>query len=453
MTALLDTIRNAMPTGLTGSLVEITGMTAAVADFPAPLGALVHIDSDAAQPIAAEVVGFRGQLTIVCPFDELRGTRHGSRVRLARTRRSLRVGNALLGRVINAHGQSIDGRPAPMLDCEVPLRRSPPLASERPRIAETLPTGVRAIDSLNRCGRGQRMGVFAGPGVGKSVLLGMMSRYTAADVVVIGLVGERGRELNDFIERDLGPSGLARSVIVVATSNEPALVRVQAANTATSVAEYFRDQGKDVLLIIDSVTRFALAQREVGLAAGEPPATRGYPPSVFAELPRLVERAGRAAKGSITAFYSVLVEGDDPQEPIADALRGLLDGHLWLSRKLAQAGHFPAIDPLDSLSRLMNDIAPPDHVAAARAIRASLAAYRDKEDLIAVGAYRRGSDRVVDAAIDHRDKINAFLQQAVEEPADMQATMQQLLSLSASLNLGAAAVPAASVATPAPPRT
>ena len=436
-----QTIRDALPTGLSGSLVEITGMTAAVADFPAPLGALVAINDANGRPLPAEVVGFRDGKTIVCPLTELRGVRRGSRVRLVRTRRALWVGDELLGRIIDAHGHCIDGRPQPMLANTVPLRRDPPGATERPRISEPLPTGIRAIDALARCGRGQRLGVFAGPGVGKSVLLGMMSRYTSADVVVIGLVGERARELNDFIERDLGREGLARSVIVVATSNEPALVRQQAAHTATSVAEHFRDQGKDVLLIIDSVTRFALAQREIGLAAGEPPATRGYPPSTFAELPRLVERAGRATTGSITAFYSVLVEGDDPQEPIADALRGLLDGHLWLSRKMASAGRFPAIDPLESLSRLMTDIAPADELAAAQSIRELLAAYQEKEDLIAVGAYRRGANRLVDLALEHRDAIHDFLKQDMTERGVFDETSARLKQLGAAIAAGPKATP------------
>jgi FliI/YscN family ATPase len=290
---------------------------------------------------------------------------------------------------------------------------------------------VRAIDALLTCGRGQRLGIFSGSGVGKSVLLGMMSRYTDADVIVTGLIGERGREVNEFIQRDLGPEGLARSVVVVATSNEPALARVHAASTATAVAEYFRDQGKHVLLLMDSVTRFAMAQREIGLSAGEPPTTRGYPPSTFALLPRLVERAGRSRAGSISAFYTVLVEGDDETEPVADAVRGLLDGHVWLSRKLATRGHYPAVDVLGSISRLMNDVTTPQHQAAAQTIRQVLAAYAEHEDLLSIGAYRRGSNRVVDAAVEMREAIEGLLRQPIDQTTPFDEAVEKLLGLAA----------------------
>jgi flagellum-specific ATP synthase len=302
---------------------------------------------------------------------------------------------------------------------------------DRPPIDQPLSTGIRAIDGLLTCGRGQRMGIFSGSGVGKSVTLGMMARYTSADVIVVGLIGERGREVNEFIERDLGPEGLARSVVVVATSDEPALVRVQAAMTATAVAEYFRDQGRNVLLLMDSVTRFAMAQREIGLAAGEPPTTRGYPPSVFAMLPKLVERAGRSSCGSITAFYSVLVEGDDTNEPVSDTVRGLLDGHTVLSRKIASRGHYPAIDVLDSISRVMPAITSPGQLEAALKIKELLAAYRDHEDLISIGAYRQGANPIVDQAIAMRDEINRFLQQKVTERSSVDAAQAELIKLAA----------------------
>lgn len=417
LTEQLDAV---MPTALTGSVVRTVGITASVAGFPAPVGALAEIERQAGPPLLAEVIGFQDDLTLLYPMSRLTGVRRGNRVRLVRTARWLRVGRELLGRVINAHGQAVDGKPQPSLADRSPFDRRPPEPCSRPRIDTPLCTGIRAMDGMLTCGRGQRMGIFSGAGVGKSVTLGMMARYTAADVIVIALVGERGREVNDFIERDLGPPGLAKSVVVVATSDEPAVVRVQAAFAATAVAEHFRDEGKDVLLLMDSLTRFALAQREIGLAAGEPPTTRGYTPSVFALLPKLVERAGRARQGSITAFYSVLVEADDPNEPIGDATRGLLDGHVWLSRSLASRGHYPAIDVLESLSRLMPDVTTAEHLEAARAVRELLAAYRDHEDLISIGAYRRGSNPVVDAAIEMRDEINQCLQQRIDEPATLE---------------------------------
>ena len=444
-TAQLDAMQ---PTTIVGSIVRTEGLAAAAAGFPAPVGAVALIERLSGPPVEAEVIGFRGRETIVYPLGDMAGVRHGNRLRLQRTRRLLRVGPELLGRVVDARGRAIDRRPPPVLDERIPLAGSPPPATERPRIDAALSTGVRAIDGLLTCGVGQRVGIFSGSGVGKSVALGMMARYTSADVTVVALIGERGREVNDFIERDLGPTGLARSVVVVATSDQPALVRVQAAQAATTIAEYFRDLGKNVLLIMDSLTRFALAQREIGLAAGEPPTTRGYPPSVFALLPRLVERAGRAAAGSITALYSVLVEGDDTNEPVSDTVRGLLDGHIMLSRRLASQAHWPAIDVLESISRLFPEITPSEQRTAAQTVRELLAAYRDHEDLISIGAYRAGANPTVDAAIALRDEISQYLRQAIDERSSVETARTELVKLAqkcAAARRPASAAPAVPV--------
>src|SRR4051812_2313300 len=448
MEATLEKLNAISTASLTGTVAQTVGMTVSVADFPAPVGAVVRIERDGGSASDGEVVGFRDGHTLVYLLSATTGVRRGNRVRMRRSTRSLKVGPALLGRVIDAHGRCIDGRAQPMLPHRVQLDRQPPLATERPRIRKPLATGVHAIDTLLTCGRGQRLGIFSGSGVGKSVVLGMMGRNTNADVIVTGLVGERGREVNDFIERDLGRSGLSRSVIVVATSDEAALNRVHAAATATAVAEYFRDQGKHVLLLIDSVTRYAMAQREIGLAAGEPPATRGYPPSMFALLPRLVERAGQTRAGSITAFYTVLVEGDDENEPVADTMRGLLDGHVWLSRKLAGRGHYPAIDILSSISRLMKDITTPEHQAAALTLRQLLAAYAENEDLLSIGAYRKGSNRIVDVAVEMREAIDGLLRQAVDTSVPFEKSVEKLNALAAQCQAKLAPT-AAQMASPA----
>ena len=432
MTQLLEQLDAICPTALKGRVVSSEGTTVAVAGFPAPVGAIVEIEPQAGAPIQGEVIGFRDNETLVYPLGDISGVSRNNGVRLVRTNRSLQVGDQLLGRVVNAHGIPIDGlSPAALLD-RAKLNRRPPSAIDRPRIDTMLSTGIRSIDALLTCGRGQRLGIFSGSGVGKSVMLGMMARFTDADVNVIGLVGERGREVNEFIQRELGQDGLKRSIVVVATSDEPALLRVQAAQTATAIAEYFRDRGNHVMLMMDSLTRLATAQRELSLAAGEAPASRGYPPSVFSAIARLVERAGRSQDGSITAFYSVLVEGDDANEPVSDAVRGLLDGHVLLSRQLASRAHYPAIDVLESVSRLMTDIVSPQHLAASQRVRELLAAYRDNEDLITIGAYRKGSDSKIDAAIEMREKFNQFLCQRVDQPVTLESTREQLMRLVAA---------------------
>ncbi len=422
-------INSVMPARLVGTIVQTHGMTIAAAGFPAPVGSVAQIERPGSGFLEAEVIGFRDNLTILYPYSDITGVRRGNRIHMMKTLPWLRVGENLLGRVLNAEGKPVDNKPLPVLEDRILFDNDPPSASSRPRIDRILSTGVRAIDGMFTCGAGQRLGIFAGSGVGKSVTLGMIARYTNADVIVIGLIGERGRELNDFIQRDLGEEGLKKTVVVVSTSNEPALMRVRAPMTAMAIAEYFRDQGKNVLIMMDSLTRFAMAQREIGLAAGEPPTTKGYPPSVFAMLPKLVERAGRSNKGTITAFFTVLIEGDDHNDPIGDTVRGLLDGHIWLSRKLSTRGHYPAIDPIESISRLMPDICDCDHLKAARAMRKLLGVYLDNEDLISIGAYRQGSNPEIDQAIRMKPLIDQFLQQDVSDRAELSETVQKIIQL------------------------
>src|SRR5271168_1481833 len=366
------------------------------------------------------------------PLGELHGVGPGTKVLGSGAPFRVPVGPALLGRVIGGLGTPLDGREAPACAGARSTISSPPSALERPRINERVGLGVRALDGLVPCGRGQRLGIFAGSGVGKSSLLGMIARSTSASINVIALVGERGREVREFVERDLGDA-LKRSVVVVATSDQPALVRIKAAFTATTIAEHFRDQGHDVMLMMDSVTRFAMAQREVGLAIGEPPATRGFTPSVFALLPRLLERAGTSPEGSITGLYTVLVDGDDMNEPIADAVRSILDGHVVLTRALAHAGHYPAIDVLQSVSRLITEIVSPEVQAAGQHVRSAMAAYREKEDLISIGAYQRGTDPLADVAIDNRPALNAFLRQRVNDVGDAAEADRKLLALNTAM--------------------
>ncbi|MGD0453602.1 MAG: FliI/YscN family ATPase [Solirubrobacteraceae bacterium] len=425
--------RHGFVTNLIGLIIEATGLQAEVGEV-----CLVGTDRNRAA-VAAEVVGFREGRTLLMPLGELHGIGPGTRVLASGAPFRVAVGESLLGRVVDGLGNPQDGQhqsdPAHAGGAPLLARSTiatPPSALSRPRISERVGLGVRALDGLVPCGLGQRLGIFAGSGVGKSSLLGMIARSTSASINVIALVGERGREVREFIERDLGDA-LERSVVVVATSDQPALVRIKAAFTATTIAEYFRDQGHDVMLMMDSVTRFAMAQREVGLAIGEPPATRGYTPSVFALLPRLLERAGTSTSGSITGLYTVLVDGDDMNEPIADAVRSILDGHVVLTRSLAHAGHYPAIDVLHSVSRLIGEIVSPEVEQAGQRLRAALSVLHEKEDLVAIGAYQPGSDPALDAALAHRPQIERFLRQPVRERSDPLQTDARLLELGSSL--------------------
>ncbi|MFO7255949.1 MAG: flagellar protein export ATPase FliI [Bacillota bacterium] len=413
-----------------GWVSQVVGLTIESSGPRATVGQLctIHPAGDR-PPILAEVVGFRDRKTILMPLGEMQGIGPGNTVVAERRGLTAPVGWKLLGRVLDGLGRPMDGLGPLQAEGRYPVHRQPPDPLTRQRVTTPLPLGVRAIDGLLTCGRGQRLGIFAGSGVGKSTLLGMIARNTAADVNVIALIGERGREVRDFLEEDLGPEGLARSVVVVATSDQPALVRTKGAYLATAIAEYFRDQGKDVLLLMDSVTRFAMAQREVGLAVGEPPATKGYTPSVFAELPRLLERSGAGERGTITGLYTVLVDGDDLTDPIADSVRSILDGHVVLSRRLAERDHYPAIDVLASVSRVMREVTGPAQQRAAARVRALLAAYRDAEDLIQVGAYAHGSNPDVDTAIARMDAIDSFLRQGVDERTEFEETLRRLEAL------------------------
>ena len=429
MSALVEQVRRILPVALTGSVNKLVGLTVSVVGFPAPLGAVCSIVRENGAPVRGEVVGFRDDETVLLPYGDLVGVRRGNQVTLVQSAPGIRVGDRLLGRVLDGRGRFVDNLPPPPLPHRVGLDSVPTPPLRRPRINEPLGTGIRVIDAMLTCGKGQRLGIFAGSGVGKSVLMGQMARNSTADVNVVVLVGERGREVREFLEKDLGPEGLARSVVVAATSDEPALIRMRAAYVGTAIAEYFRDAGRDVLLMMDSVTRFALAQREIGLAAGEPPATRGYPPSVFALLPRLLERSGKTDRGSITGFYTVLVEADDANEPISDTVRGILDGHIMLSRKLAHQAHWPAIDVLSSISRSMPDVTSLEHRRNADSLKQLLAAYQESQDLISVGAYQSGSNPLVDAAIRMRDETMKFLRQGSSELATFQSAVSSLATL------------------------
>ncbi len=382
-----------------------------------------------AEPVLAEVVGFRDSKVLIMPLGELEGIGAGSDVVAHGAPLEIGVTDHLLGRVLNGLGRPIDGKGTIVADNRAVITAAPPPPLSRRRVTEPLSLGIRAIDGMLTCGKGQRAGIFAGSGVGKSTILGMIARNTAADVNVIALVGERGKEVRDFIERDLGEEGLRRSVVVVSTSDQPALVRIKAAFVAMTIAEFFRDQGLDVMFMMDSVTRFAMAQREVGLAIGEPTTTRGYTPSVFALLPKLLERAGTSERGTITGLFSVLVDGDDMNEPVADAVRSILDGHIVLSRQLASANHYPAIDVLQSVSRVMPDVTDSNQYSAASAIRDILATYREAEDLINIGAYVPGSNARVDHALSKIEAVRHFLKQGIYETSSFENTVAQLMSV------------------------
>lgn len=412
-----------------GKVVKVVGLTIESIGPKANLNDLcIIVSSDKSQSIMAEVVGFKENRILLMPYDNIEGVGVGSTVRSTGKPLSVNVGNNLLGKTLDGLGRPIDAGEI-IAEMEYSVEAEPPDPLKRKLIDEVLPLGVKAVDSMITVGKGQRIGIFAGSGVGKSTLLGMFARNTKADINVIGLIGERGREVREFLERDLGEEGMKRSVVVVATSDKPALIRKKAAKTATAIAEYFRDQGKDVLLMMDSLTRFSMAQREIGLASGEPPVSRGYPPSVYSEMPKLLERAGNSERGSITGLYTVLVDGDDFNEPITDTARGILDGHIMLTRKMANKNHYPAIDVLQSISRVMSSVASARQKSAAGKLKNVLATYTEAEDLINIGAYKNGSNKNIDYAISKIEAVNTFLCQGVDEKMDFDSIVEELYGL------------------------
>ena len=407
-----------------GLMIESKGPECSIGDV-----CKIYTKGDGPKAIKAEVVGFKDQNILLMPYLEAANIAPGSIVEATGESLRVKVGSGLIGQVVDAFGNPLDGSVLPKGLAQVSTDQAPPNPMKRPPIREKMAVGVRSIDSLLTVGKGQRVGIFAGSGVGKSTLMGMIARETAADLNVIALVGERGREVREFIEKDLGEEGLKRTIVVVATSDQPALMRLKAAYTATAIAEYFRDKGQNVMFMMDSVTRVAMAQREIGLATGEPPTTKGYTPSVFAILPKLLERTGTTENGSITAFYTVLVDGDDMNEPIADTVRGILDGHIVLDRSLANKGQFPAVNILKSISRVMSNIAEKDHIRAANRFREMLSTYQNSEDLINIGAYKKGSSREIDEAIQFHPKLISFLKQEVDEAASLEESISLLKSL------------------------
>lgn len=404
-----------------GLMIESRGPESSIGDV-----CYIYVGRHQKKRIQAEVVGFRDEFIVLMPFTNVEDIALGSIVETTNKPLEIKIGSSLIGSVLDPLGYPVDGSPLPKGLKNVQTAQDPPNPMLRPPIHEPIETGVRAIDTLLTVGKGQRLGIFAGSGVGKSTLMGMIARNTTAEMNVIALIGERGREVREFIERDLGPEGLKRSIVVVATSDQPALMRLKAAYTATTIAEYFRDLGLDVMFLLDSTTRIAMAQREIGLAIGEPPTTKGYPPSVFGLMPRLLERTGTNDKGTITAFYTVLVDGDDMNEPITDCVRGILDGHLVLDRKIANKGQYPAINVLSSVSRVMNHIVDEKHRDLAVLTRSYMSTYQEAEDLINIGAYKRGSSATIDAAIQYHEPIREFLKQKTNEKVAAKDALQQL---------------------------
>ena len=434
MEKVYDTLEECNPMRVYGKVNRVVGIVIEGHGPGSSVGSLCDIyPHGMKKPIRAEVVGFQKNRIFLMPIGQLNGIGPGSKIIALKTKPTIKIGPNLLGRVIDGLGNPIDDKGPIQGEVEYPIYAEPINPLRRSMISEYLDVGIKSINALLTCGKGQRMGIFAGSGVGKSILLGMIARNTAADINVIALIGERGREVREFIERDLGPEGLRRSVVVAATSDQPPLIRIRGAFIATAIAEYFRNTGKDVLLMMDSITRFAMAQREVGLATGEPPTTKGYTPSVFALLPQMLERAGALTrKGSITGLYAVLVEGDDMNDPVADSVRSIIDGHIVLSRDLANQNHYPAVDVLESLSRVMIDIVDKDHLIAAKKVMRILDTYKKAEDLIKIGAYVQGSNTETDCAIALHNTINEFLRQDIKEKVTFTESIQQLKSLAES---------------------
>ncbi|MBM7028357.1 flagellar protein export ATPase FliI [Bacillus velezensis] len=428
---LIDSIETADPYKRYGKVKRVIGLMIESKGPESSIGdvCLIYPKGHAKKAIKAEVVGFQDENILLMPYLEAASIAPGSIVEATGESLRIKVGAGLIGQVVDAFGEPLDGRALPKGLSPVSTEQPPPNPMKRPPIREKMGVGVRSIDSLLTVGKGQRIGIFAGSGVGKSTLMGMIAKQTEADLNIIALVGERGREVREFIEKDLGEEGLKRSIVVVATSDQPALMRLKAAYTATAIAEYFRDKGRNVMFMMDSVTRVAMAQREIGLAAGEPPTTKGYTPSVFAILPRLLERTGANEQGTITAFYTVLVDGDDMNEPIADTVRGILDGHIVLDRALANKGQFPAVNILKSISRVMSNISDTSHIEAANKFRDLLSTYQNSEDLINIGAYKRGSSREIDEAIQFYPQLIQFLKQGTEEPAQLEDSIAALTSM------------------------